>query len=173
MIHSWIQPQKTHSFHYFEKNKFHIAAELKLSEFLTGYVITEEGIQTFKKAIKQSVIESILKLIDDFKVYSHISREKDYPYLDNEYADIDKLLPILDEKSKVFVQLTMESTMESPHKVVFIRTDEQREKNNWEAKYPHLFFVNPLSENLNSNYKIMVIRVMNLELPQVMIAHKY
>ncbi|NDV58125.1 C1 family peptidase [Bacteroides sp. 519] len=155
---------------YFEKNKTLIAADLKLSGFLTSYTINEEGIQTFKKQIKQSVIKSILNVIDDFKIYSHISQEKDYPYLDNKYASIDKLLPILDEKSKVFVQLTMESVMESPHKVVFIRTDEQREKNNWSNKYPLLFIVSPSSERLHSRYKIMVIRVMNLDVADVMIA---
>lgn len=148
---------------YFEKNRQNIAKELYLSDFINGYEVSEEGIIKFKKELKTSIINSISALITDFKVYSHIAKSKNYPYLDNTYANYDRLLPELNEKSKVFLRLTAEAVNETPHKVIFIRTDTEAEKNTWNNKYPNLFDLNPVSENMLSKNKIMLVRVMNLQ----------
>jgi len=157
---------------YFENHKQNIAKELFLSDFIKGYEVSEEGITTFKKKMKQSVVNSILSLTKDFKVFSHISQDRQYPYLDETYANYRKLLPLLNQKSKIFLQLSADGVHEAPHKIVFIKTDGQGEKDRWNKTYPGLFDISPTSVNLNSPNKIIVARIMGLKIPHVLIAHK-
>lgn len=149
---------------FFEKNKDCIATDIRLSDFLNSYQISEEGITAFKKQMKNSIIRSLSELIKDFKLYSHISGDMIYDYLDKEYVNIPELLTLLDKKSGVFTQLTTEGKIQPLHQIIFIKTDTQKEQNYWRSIYPESFPLKPLSQNLESAYKILILKIQNLEL---------
>lgn len=149
---------------YFEKNKDRIALDIHLSDFLNSYQVSEEGITTFKKNMKNSIIRSLFELINDFKLYSHISGDYTYDYLDKAYVNIPDLLSLLDKKSSVFAQLTTEGKIQPLHQVIFIKTDTQKEKNHWRSIYPESFPLQPLSQSLDSAYKILILKMLNLDL---------
>jgi len=147
---------------YFEKSKQSIAKDLFLSDFIKEYEISEESIIKFQKNLKKSVIKAILSLVDDFKIFSHISKKVNYPFLDDKYADSKKLLPLLDKKSKVFLRLTPGAIAKTPHKVVFVRTENESDEREWKNIYPDLFNLCPASENISSPNKVIVVRILDI-----------
>ncbi|MDR2918508.1 MAG: C1 family peptidase [Tannerella sp.] len=149
---------------YFEKNRDQIALDTHLSDFLSSYQVSEEGITVFKKNMKNNIIHSLFKLIEDFSLYNHISGAQNYDYLDNKYVNIPELLCALDEKSRVFAQLTTEGRIQPLHQVIFIKTDTQKDQNQWRSIYPESFSMKPLSQNLGSANKIIILKIQNLDL---------
>lgn len=154
---------------YFEKHKDKIASGIRLSDFLNSFQISEEGITKFKKSMKDTIIHALFDVIKDFKLYSHISGDKDYNYLNKQYVSIPSLLNLLDKKSQVFLHLTEEGRIKPLNQVIFIKTDLQREKNHWQSIYPDSFSLRPVSQNLDSPYKIILLKVQNVELKHIKI----
>lgn len=154
---------------YFENHKDKIASGIKLSDFLNSYEISEEGITRFKKSMKNTIVLSLFDIIKDFKLYNHISGEKEYNYLNKQYSNIPALLNMLDKKSKVFLQLTTEGQIEPLHQVIFIKTDSQKEKNQWQTIYPDSFSLKPVSQGLDSQYKVILFKVQDVELDHIKI----
>lgn len=159
---------------YFEENSASIVQNMKLSDFINTYSIKEEDISKFKKQLKKNIENRLFSIIRDFRIYDYFLGEKKYSYLDNQYANYANLLPILDKKSEVFLHLLPNASREIPHKVIFIKTDKKDEETKWREVYPISFnlYTAPISENLESSYKIIVLRVMNLEPSQIMVAMK-
>ncbi|MDL2309547.1 C1 family peptidase [Parabacteroides sp. OttesenSCG-928-B22] len=147
---------------YFEHHKQEIANDLSLSDFIKEYKITEKDIVVFQKKLKDSIVRSILHLVDDFTIFNHISKQMSYAFLDDTYADCKKLLPLLDDKSKVFLKLTPGAMAKTPHKVVFIHTKNESEESSWKKIYPNRFQLSPTSEDIASPNKVIVAHVLGL-----------
>lgn len=154
---------------YFNLKKESIIQNINLSDFIKAYTIKEEEIVKFKTTIKNTVINSLYEEIRDFKIIDHILNKSEYDYLDKTYTNHKKLLPILDNKSNVFLQIMPGTTTEMANKIIFIHTTKDIDKKAWDSIYTKSFSMSPSSEVIFSPYKIIIVRSQNLELKELVI----
>ena len=152
---------------YFEENKEELSKDLYLYEFINGYQVSDDGIRTFKSNMKKAIIDMLFSRLKDFKTYNHISDVTQYAFLDRKYADISKLLPLLDQKSTTFLQKTATAITSEVHKLLLIHTDTQSEDNDLQKIYPTYFQSKPSTENILSPFKIMIVRVKDMNLKDI------
>ena len=153
---------------YFEENKDEITKGMRLYEYFKGFNLDDKAIIEYKRYLKQSILEHIQKLLNDFTVFRHIFETKEYPFLDKEYASARNLLPILDNKSVPFCQIRTNALTKSQARFLFIHTDAQEEQA-WKATYPQYFNTTPISENIESVYKIIGLRLQTLTIDEVIL----
>lgn len=108
-------------------------------------------------------------MFSDFEIYNYISKSKNYPYLISSYNEILPLLEELDRKSDIFLQCNEQKGSLNPHKVIFIHTNSDEETKKWELTYPDAFSISPMSYNIGSKDKIVVLRLQDLQIEQVCI----
>ena len=101
-------------------------------------------------------------------MFRHIFGTRDYPFLDKEYASAKHLLPILDNKSVPFCQIRTTAQTKPQARFLFVHTDALEEQA-WKATYPNYFNTTPISENIESVYKIIGLRLQNLTYDEVIL----
>ena len=153
---------------FFEENKDKITQGLHLYEYFKGFQLDDEAIIAYKRKLKQNVLVNIKALLDEFTVFRHIFGTMDYPFLDEEYASAQNLLPVLDTKSVPFCQIRRTALIKPQARFLFIHTDAQEEQA-WKATYPQYFNTTPISENIVSVYKIVGLRIQNLTIDEVIL----
>ncbi len=149
---------------YFERKKEEITQDLKLyTMFARKYQISETMIIQFKNGLKSRIIELLSQAIADFKIYSHISQDIDYPFLDNKYTDIDKILKQMDFKSEVFARLSsLNEAVDDSNtfcRIILLKTDREEEKKEWNQIYPKSFYSKPLASKIDSPYKLTLVKM--------------
>ena len=153
---------------YFDANKDVITKDMHLYEYFKGFKLDDDAIIAYKRNLKQLVLVHIEVLLNDFMVFRHIFETKDYPYLDKEYASAKNLLPILDTKSVPFCQVKKTAIIKPQARFLFIHTDAE-EQQAWNKTYPQYFNSTPISENIESVYKIVGMRIQNLTTDEVIL----
>ena len=153
---------------YFTSKGEQITAGLYLYEYLNGYNLSEEGIKEYKTKIKRELIDVLVKPLEDFKLISYI-KGKEYPYLNLSYSNVEKLLPLLENKSDYFLQTSIKDIKKKNDvsKHIFLNVETQNEKDKWNEDYPKHFQKKPCSENVNSPYKLVVFQKVNLSIDNV------
>lgn len=154
-------------YNYFEENKNEITKDMHLYEYFKGFKLDEDAIIAYKRQLKQNILGHIKALLDDFTIFRHIFATRDYPFLDNEYASSQNLLPALDSKSVPFGQVQRTALTKPDAHFLFIHTDAEEEQA-WKATYPKYFKITPISENISSVFKIIGLRLQVL-LPEEII----
>ena len=156
---------------YFDDNKDDITSNIHLYEYLNGYKLDNDTIRQYKVKIRNIMIDKLLAGLDNFTVYNHINNKTIYPYLDKEYASIEKLLPLLDAKSDYFLQTQFSSVSAQPtlSRLIFIHTDQQNEKTEWNQNYPKYFQTKPIAENFESVFKLVVVQKCDIKAKDVKI----
>lgn len=152
---------------YFDENKHNIAKNLRLYNFILSYQINEEEIRAFKQELKERIVGALYELIADFRIYGHLSGRADYKYLDKKHVHFVEQLRLLDAKSLVFMKTKEGVGRNDSHNTIFIKTDTQEEKMNWNAIFPEAFQIKPSSENLSSPTQLTLLRVLDLNLEQL------
>lgn len=152
---------------YFEDNSEVITQGMLLYEYFNGFRLDDDAIIAYKRHLKQSILEHIKSLLDDFTVFRHIFGTRTYPFLDKEYASASHLLPILDTKSDPFCQIRRSAVTMPQARFLFIHTDPAEEQA-WKAAYPQYFNMPPLSASIASVFKIVGLRLQTL-LPEEVI----
>lgn len=153
---------------YFEENKEEITKDMHLYEYFRGFNLDDDAIIEYKRSLKKSILEIIIKLLNDFTVFRHIFEITNYPYLDKEYASAKNLLPLLDSKSVPFCQIKTTALTKPQARFLFIHTDANEEQA-WKAKYPQYFNMTPISENIESVFKIIGLRLQSLSIDEVIL----
>lgn len=153
---------------YFEENKDEITKSMHLYEYFKGFRLDDEAIIDYKRQLKQKVLVYIKSLLNEFTIFRHIFETRDYPYLDKEYASAQNLLPILDTKSVPFCQVRKTAIIKPQARFIFIHTDAE-ELQAWNKAYPQYFNTTPISENIESVYKIIGLRLQNLTIDEVIL----
>jgi hypothetical protein len=155
---------------YFSINKDILAKDIHLYQLFDSYDVDENSVVKFKAKIENIVRERLLSIIRDFSVYKHISGLKVYPYLNRENANLEKLLSLLDPRSKVFLQthVTSIDNNKIPSQYIFIHTDTQQEKNVWNSTYTKYFHVAPAACETVSLFKLVVFQKCDYDLKDVL-----
>ncbi len=159
---------------FFEDKKDEITQDIHLYEFFigNGMILNEQAIINFKNTFKQTVIDRLYYQLTDFSMYDYlVENSTNYPYLDSNAKGIDKVLPLMDERSQCFLHIkeSVTNIHTSPIKLLLINTTGEEEKRLWETTYTQFFQERPLSESTSSNFKIQMIQVFNIKKEQACI----
>lgn len=152
---------------YFRQNVDEITDSLHLYEYFNGYQLDDEAIIAYKRQLKQNVLDHVKTLLENFTIFRHVFQTKIYPYLDNEYASADNLLPLLDRKSEPFCQIKNNAMIMPQARYLFVHTDA-KEKYAWCNTYPKFFTSTPISEDICSVYKIVALRLQPLSVDEIL-----
>lgn len=154
---------------YFERNKEDITSGIKLYHYFNEYEPNENTIRKYKNVIKQRLIDRLYVPLEDFTVYKYLMKDKEYSYLDPKYANPSQLLLHMDNRSEVFLQNGKVDMAENKpvYRYLFVHTDVQHERTNWEQAYPKYFRNKPCYESTSSVFKIVVVQVKYLAIKDV------
>lgn len=152
---------------YFADNVENITGEMHLYEYFKNYKLDEETILAYKRQLKENILKHISSLLSDFTIFRHVFKTKAYPYLDKEYASAENLLPLLDKKSEPFCQLRSNAVTKPQARFLFINTDAQ-EKRAWQQEYPKYFNTTPISDDIQSIFKVLALRLQPLAANEIL-----
>lgn len=154
---------------YFMQNGGDIVCDTWLYEYLNAYTLRDETVISYKNRIKKDLADKLFAALDDFTIYKYISHLASYPYLDDTHSSPDELLPLLDSKSKPFLQYFVRDIMHMTPlaRFIFIHTDSQEEKNGWRAIYPRYFQMTPSAAETSSRFKLTVIQKQDITLSDI------
>lgn len=152
---------------YFDDNAEDITGEIHLYEYFNSYKLDEEAIIAYKHQLKENILRHITTQLSDFTIFRHVFKTRDYPYLDKEYASAQNLLPLLDRKSEPFCQLRSNAITKPQARFLFIRTDAE-EKRAWMQEYPRYFNTTPISDDIQSIYKVLALRLQPLAANEIL-----
>lgn len=152
---------------YFDDNVEEITEGVHLYEYFNNYKLDEETIIAYKRQLKENILKHITSLLSDFTIFRHVFKTKDYAYLDKEYASAENLLPLLDRKSEPFCQLRSNAITKPQARFLFIKTDAE-EKHAWQQEYPKYFNTTPISDDIQSIFKVLALRLQPLAANEIL-----
>lgn len=154
---------------FFEKEKENITSDIKLYCYFNEYELNENTIRKYKNVIKQQLIKKLFASLDEFSVFKYLIGNKDYPYLKPKYTDASQLLLQMEDKSEVFLQNGKVDMVgnSSVFRYLFVHTDAQSERMDWEQSYPKYFRSKPCYDSTNSVFKLTVVQGKLLDIKDV------
>ncbi len=153
---------------YFQQNKEIITGNIHLYEYFKDFQLDEKAIANYKETLRENILQHIRRLLDEFTIFRHIFAIRNYPFLDKEYASAKKLLPLLDSKSVPFCLVEKHAGTKLQAHFLFVHTDGGEEQA-WREAYPQYFNSTPISENIESVYKIIGVRMQPLSIQEVIL----
>ena len=149
---------------FFEKNKERLTADLELSRmFKDKYNVQEEEVVKFKYTLKKRLVVMLFGAIDDFSIFKYVTGAKKYPYVSNDFMDIDALLREMDYKATPFVRLnptpTKADEINTHCKMMFLYTEEEQDRRLWAEACSQSFSNEPLCHKTDSPYKITLLQL--------------
>lgn len=149
---------------YFTSNVERITKDIRLYNlFKEGYALSDEAIIAFKYKLKDTVVDLLLASLDDFTVYSYISGEEDYPYLDKTRQGISELLKIMDFKSEPFIRMGTVVAKRGYNKtfvkILFLNTNIQASRDTWDKLLSSNFQEEPMLGVLDLPFKMTLVQL--------------
>ena len=162
---------------FFDKQKELITKNIKLySLFNESYQIDEDAIIRFKNSFKSKLVEELFDVVNSFSIYSHIVGEMKYPYVEQKYTDIHKLLRLMDVKSSIFVRTESVADSMSIHnssnKILFIKANLEAERAKWKDLCNQNFQQSPMLSPTDSDFKISLLQLSGLASSDISILKK-
>ena len=154
---------------YFEREKESITKGLHLSDFLDQFELTDDGLAHLKILMENTVSDKVLNALDGFSVFKYLAKVKEYPYLQpikSEHTINDKLQE-LSRKAEIFLQCKTTAGAINPQTSIFIHL-EGNELNKWGEIYPQSFAIRPNSVQIQSQNKIIIANLIQLDLKDVL-----
>ena len=151
---------------YFNDNAEEITKDIRLYNYLKDYNLDDEAIVAYKKKLKESILNHLDSRLEDFSACCHVLKVNNYPYLDDKYASAQNLLPLLDQKSEPFCQIRRSATTSAQARFIFINTDANTNPI-WQMVYPNHFQAPPISDDIESKFKVLLLRLQPLAIDEV------
>ncbi|MFI3302572.1 MAG: C1 family peptidase [Rikenellaceae bacterium] len=151
---------------YYNANRDNITEGVKLWELLLAYDLSEEGIREFQKRLNHVIEDKIAEELKHFTLYSYISGGNKYDFLPPP-TNVVTLLSDMDNKSDLFLRCNNDGGALNPSKTIMIHTSAEQIPS-WTTTFRQAFALAPSSVDIVSTSKIVIIRVENLMLSQVM-----
>lgn len=76
-------------------------------------------------------------------------------------------MPLLDRKSEPFCQLRSNAITKPQARFLFIKTDAE-EKHAWQQEYPKYFNTTPISDDIQSIFKVLALRLQPLAANEIL-----
>ena len=137
----------------------------RLYNFFEGYSISTEAFGNFRVALRKQVENNVNEILNDFSMYKYMSGKDIYSYLSIGKRQITDFLIELDEKSEVFM-LCNDTVRINPSKTLYLHT-EPNEESAWQSTYRRAFSTPPICVNIDSRFKIILLRLLDMNLNQI------
>ena len=151
---------------YFDDNAEEITKDIHLYNYFKDYKLDDDAIIAYKKKLKECILNHLDSRLEDFSICRHILKVTDYPYLGDEYASAQNLLPELDRKSEPFCQIRGSATPSSQARFLFINTDANT-KSVWQQEYPKHFQSSTISDDIETKFKVLALRLQPLTIDEL------
>ena len=150
---------------FFDRKSDSLAVNTRLYHFFEGYSINNDAFNEFQVELKKRLNMNLDNTLKDFSMYKYLSGQVNYPYLSYENRQASDFLTEMDEKSEVFM-LCNDTVKINPLKTLYVHTDSNEEML-WQNTYRRAFSNAPVCVNINSRFKIILLRLLDLDLKQV------
>jgi len=149
---------------YFDQHLVHDTAMINLADFFNEhYTMDENGIIQFQKNIKDKVKTALMSKLDEFTMYDYITQSKTYPYLRSGLVSADKLLPQMEDRSRVFTQFQQPNNFTPEVKYILLKTNNTQQRNHWLSVYPQYFRNRPNNCEHDSRFRLTVVEMKELK----------
>jgi hypothetical protein len=148
---------------YFDKQSTTIIGDITIDKFIAGYDVTSEAFDNFLSALKNNIDARLDKELSMFSIYQYMSEKSKYPYV--QVATCKQQLKELDENSEVFL-LCNDVEALNPSKILFTHVDND-DVVHWQSTYRQAFSVQPSSAQISSKSKLVLVRLLDLNLNQI------
>jgi C1A family cysteine protease len=152
---------------YFESQKEKITAGVNLYDYFRNYELNEEYIVQYKQQLTNVVKQLLEKQISSFSILRYVTGEEQYDYIDNSYANLHTLLPMMSQRADTFLQFNQLKEPTDCHQTLFIHLDTEEEIKLWNSLYPPHFQLKPLSVEILNKSSLVLLRLKNLSLEDV------
>ncbi len=151
---------------YYDENRDNISKNVKLWRLLLDYKLSEDGIREFQKALNLKIEGKIANELRDFTIYDYVSEGQEYPFLPTAKNNMITLLSDMDQKSDLFLECNNSDGALCPSKTIMIHTSPDQ-TSKWNNIFRKAFNLPPVSTEIVSTNKMVIIRVENLKLSQI------
>jgi hypothetical protein len=155
---------------YFSNNAEAITSQMRLHQLFTDgdYQLSDDNIIAFKNNLKSKLQEVLMSHVANFSICNYVTEAAAYEYVDKEYVNVDKLLTTMDTNSLIFVgtygRINDAATQNVRLKRLFRQpVDAQL----WDSNVNRNFATPPAIYNVNSQYKLFIIRLEGLNLEEI------
>jgi hypothetical protein len=154
---------------YFKSYANELTKDIRLDMlFRSGYNVGEKDIIAFKNKLKLQLEQTLWDKVSDFSIYEHVTQKRTFEYVDRVYVNIDDLLQDMDNNSEIFVRtknrVSNSSTMNVCLKLIFLENDDS---NLWDGSINTNFRNRPTAHNLQSKYKVFIVRLEGLSMDEI------
>ena len=136
-----------------------------LYNFFEGYKVDEDAFSLFHNTLVEHIGDITEQVLQDFSIYKYMSGRERYSYLTNERRQITDFLVEMDEKSEVFM-LCNDTIAINPSKSLYVHI-EPNEDLLWQNTYRRAFSIPPVCVNIESRFKIILLRLLDMNLEQI------
>ena len=150
---------------FFAQKGAYILKDTHLYNFFEGYKVDEEAFTLFRNALVEHIGDITEQVLQDFSIYKYMSGKEQYAYLTNERRQITDFLVEMDEKSEVFM-LCNDTVAINPSKSLYVHI-EPNEDLIWQNTYRRAFSTPPVCVNIESKFKIILLRLLDMNLEQI------
>lgn len=152
---------------YFDHHAQQATSDIHLTDFFNqGYSLDEPGIIDFWFSLNKGMADELLRRLDGFSMYNYILGIGYYPYLPNQ-VEPSELLPILEDRSKVFVQWHQFNEQTPEAKYIMLHFDDDKEESRWWSSTSDYFQNRPLSIPITSKFKLIMLEIKNLKMEEI------
>lgn len=150
---------------YFDEHAKQIIGEVSIDQCIAGYDVTSETFDKFLNNLKAQISNRVAGELSKFSVYQYMSGKANYPYaLKGNKRALD-YLEALDQNSEVFMLCNGIDAL-NPSKILFAHV-ERDEDANWQNTYRPAFSIPPIAVQIESSTKMVLIRLLDLNLKQI------
>jgi hypothetical protein len=156
---------------YFDSQKEKITADVNLYDYFRNYELSEEYIVQYKQQLTNVVRQLLEKQISSFSILKYIMGEEQYDYIDNSYANLRTLLPMMSKRADTFLQFNQLKDPTDYHQTLFIHLETEDEAKLWNSIYPQHFQSKPLSAEILNKSSLILLKLKNLSLDDIALMH--
>ena len=148
---------------YFDNDPDAVTKEIKLAGFFANYVLNADGIRDFNKKLRSSIANQLFAKLQDFSMTKYVLGQN-YSYLPSGNNSLANLVPAMEKRSCLFVQITKldGTTNSAKYKYIIAHSSNDSERINWQDRYRQYFQLPPMSQNIESKYKMLLVSILPL-----------
>ena len=148
---------------YFDNDPDAVTKEIKLAGFFANYVLNADGIRDFNKKLRSSIANQLFAKLQDFSMTKYVLGQN-YSYLPSGNNSLANLVPAMEKRSCLFVQITKldGATNSAKYKYIIAHSSNDSERINWQDRYRQYFQLPPMSQNIESKYKMLLVSILPL-----------
>jgi len=147
---------------FFDSKVEEVTSDLRLSDFIEKYELTEKGIIQFKIDLRLKVQSQLHDYINNFNFFNYVTAQLNFPYLSLYSEQTCRKMSKLTDWSKVFLQPKSYAANQEVNVLLAVNKPNSSQNSNWDKLIEECFGIRPIDVKLDSPDKILMIQTMDL-----------